>query len=111
MRLNFPIEIAGILYNVMEEDYKNNDIYNLGFCNSSNCEISLREGLPKDRLFETFVHELTHAMLTEAGFRYSEDDEHNEEFVERFSKTLFQVLLDNDFEIIKEYFYNLKEEG
>lgn len=110
MRLNFPIEIAGIIYNVMEEEYKHNDEYNLGFCNASECEISLREGLPNDRLFETFVHEMTHAMLIEAGFRYSEDDAHNEEFVERFSKTLFQVLLDNDFELIKEYFYNMKEE-
>ena len=28
-----------------------------------------------------------------------------EDFVERFSKALYQVILDNDFEEIKNYFY------
>lgn len=108
--VNFPIEIAGIMYNVLEEEYRGGGDGNLGYCNASNCEISLRTGLPEDRLFETFVHEITHAMLIEAGFRYEEDSTHTEDLVERFSKILFQVLINNDMEEIKNYFYNFKED-
>ena len=34
-----------------------------------------------------------------------EEGPHTEEFVERFSKALYQVILDNNFEEIKKYFY------
>ena len=99
--IDFPIEILGILYNVQEEEYKGMNEGNLGLC-----DITIRAGLTPDRGFETFVHELTHAILNEAGYRYcDEEGTHTEDFVERFSKALYQVILDNNFEEIKKYFY------
>ena len=68
--INFPIEILGILYNVQEEEYKGMNEANLGLCDATNCEITIRSGLTPDRGFETFIHELTHAVLNEAGYRY-----------------------------------------
>ena len=104
--INFPIEILGILYNVQEEEYKGMNEGNLGLCDATNCEITIRSGLTPDRGFETFIHELTHAVLNEAGYRYcDEEGPHTEDFVERFSKALYQVILDNDFEEIKNYLY------
>lgn len=104
--IKFPIEVLGILYNVQEEEYKGMNENNLGLCDTTNCEITIREGLTKDRAFETFIHELTHAILNEAGYRYEDEDgQHTEDFVERFSKALYQVILDNNFEEIKDYFY------
>lgn len=107
--ITFPIEVAGIMYEVKEEEYKGMNEANLGYCDSVACEISLRAGLTEDRTFETFIHELTHAMLTEAGYRYTDDEIHTEDFVERFSKVLYQVCISNDIEEIKNYFYNFKE--
>lgn len=104
--IDFPIEILGILYNVQEEEYKGMNEGNLGLCDTTNCEITIRSGLTPDRGFETFIHELTHATLNEAGYRYcDEEGTHTEDFVERFSKALYQVILDNNFEEIKKYFY------
>ena len=104
--IDFPVEILGILYSVKEEEYKGMNEGNLGLCDTTNCEITIRSGLTQDRGFETFIHELTHAVLNEAGYRYmDEEGPHTEEFVERFSKALYQVILDNNFEEIKNYFY------
>ena len=59
--IDFPIEILGVLYNVQEEEYKGMNEGNLGLCDTTNCEITIRSGLTPDRGFETFIHELTHA--------------------------------------------------
>ena len=63
--IDFPVEILGILYSVKEEEYKGMNEGNLGLCDATNCEITIRSGLTQDRGFETFIHELTHAVLNE----------------------------------------------
>jgi hypothetical protein len=62
-----------------------------------NAKIRIDGDMHRDRTNETLVHELIHAMMFEAGY-----DEHDEDFVRRFSAMLHQVLLDNDFTFVKE---------
>ena len=40
--INFPVEVLGILYNVQEEEYKGMNEGNLGLCDATNCEITIR---------------------------------------------------------------------
>ena len=52
--INFPIEVLGVLYNVQEEEYKGMNEGNLGLCDATNCEITIRSGLTPDRASATF---------------------------------------------------------
>ncbi|WP_096436525.1 hypothetical protein [Alteribacter populi] len=49
-------------------------------------------GLSEGKRLDVLIHELTHAIMYEAGF-----EEHEEDTVNRVGKVLTQVLRDNDF--------------
>jgi len=51
--------------------------------------IHIRKGLDTQILEQTFLHELTHAILFTMGKR----EDHNEEFIEGFSQLLHQYLV------------------
>lgn len=87
------VKVAGVNYSVEERDcviIDGNSKY-MGSCTYTNSTIELLNSLNDERKEETFVHELFHAILNEAGF-----DDHDEELVNRASKVLYQVLKEND---------------
>jgi hypothetical protein len=72
-------------------------IYNQwGHCRFGDNTIQIAEGLCESRRKDTLIHELTHAILFEAGY-----EAHEEELVNRVGKVLYQVLRDNDFDFIR----------
>lgn len=88
------VKVGGINYQVRFKDtVVVNGRDSLGSCSSDMAEIEISNTQSIDRKEETFVHELFHAILNEAGFK-----NHDEELVERVSKVLYQVLKDNTFD-------------
>lgn len=86
------VKVGGVHYDVEEKEFveiDGNKNY-MGKCSYVEAKIEIAKGLSKERAEETFVHELFHAVLNEAGY-----DEHDEELVIRASKVLYQVLRDN----------------
>lgn len=86
------VKVAGIEYNVKIKELVDNDPATYGSCVYHDAHIEIRKGLSKERAEQTFVHELMHATIFEAGYR---GDEY-EELVERLSVVLHQVLKEND---------------
>lgn len=87
------VKVAGIPYEVVEKAYVefNDNANALGCCIYDKALIEVKSTMSEERKEEVFVHELFHAILNEAGF-----DEHDEDFVNRASKVLYQVLKDNN---------------
>ena len=86
------VKVAGIEYKVQVKELVDNDPNTYGSCVYHDAHIEIRKGLSKERAEQTFVHELMHATIFEAGYR---GDEY-EELVERLSVVLHQVLKEND---------------
>ena len=60
-----------------------------GLCQPDLAKIKIEKGLDKDLADETFLHELTHAILFSLGH---DDLSYNETFVTMFSAALHQAL-------------------
>lgn len=86
------VKVAGIEYNVQIKELVDNDPNTYGSCVYHDAHIEIRKGLSRERTEQTFVHELMHATIFEAGYR---GDEY-EELVERLSVVLHQVIQEND---------------
>lgn len=86
------IKVCGMVYAVEEkEHFQNGDDRNLwGLCDYEQQKIYIRQSLSVQKKKQVLIHELTHAILHEAGF-----EEQDEDLVNRFSIILHQVLLDN----------------
>lgn len=87
------IRVVGLTYKVIvQEHFKSyDDERNLwGYCDYEQQTIYIRESLSEQKKKQVLIHELTHAMLHEAGYK-----EQDEEMVTRFSIVLHQVLNDN----------------
>ncbi|MCK1248878.1 phage protein [Streptococcus pseudoporcinus] len=87
------IQVAGMIYIVkVQEHFKAyDDDRNLwGYCDYEQQIIYIRESLSKQKKRQVLIHELTHAILNEAGYK-----EQDEELVNRFSIVLHQVLMEN----------------
>ncbi|EEO6565098.1 ImmA/IrrE family metallo-endopeptidase [Listeria monocytogenes] len=85
------IRVGGIWYEIKEVtavDIAGDKNY-LGACDYDNQTIEILESLPEARKRQVLIHELTHAILYEAGY-----PEHDEELVERFSIVAYQVIED-----------------
>lgn len=88
------VKVAGVTYTVEEKDVviiDGNANY-AGLCDYKDARIEILKEMNSERKEETFVHELFHAVLNEAGF-----DDHDEELVSRASRVLYQMLKDNHF--------------
>ncbi|EAF6697317.1 hypothetical protein AUQ54_01695 [Listeria monocytogenes] len=85
------IKVGGIWYEIKEVPAVTiaGDKNYLGACDYDNQSIEILESLPEARKKQVFIHELTHAMLYEAGYT-----EHDEELVERLSIVAYQVIED-----------------
>lgn len=92
------IKVAGINYDVQQVEYPNSNdgSVNLGLCNLEQSQIEINKHASQERQKQTLVHELTHAILFEAGLDW-EDEEDNEDVANRIGLVLYQVLTDNDF--------------
>ncbi|WP_244905652.1 hypothetical protein [Listeria newyorkensis] len=85
------VKVAGVIYNVVEKDLVVvGESAVLGSCDFDKTEIELKTGMSQTRKEQVFIHELTHAILFEAGFT-----EHDEDLVDRFAIVAHQVLKDN----------------
>ncbi|MDG3136748.1 ImmA/IrrE family metallo-endopeptidase [Streptococcus suis] len=86
-------KVCGMTYTVIvQEHFKaHDDDRNLwGYCDYEQQTIFIRASLSEQKKKQVLIHELTHAMLHEAGYK-----EQDEDMVNRFSIILHQVLVDN----------------
>lgn len=87
------IKVCGLIYTVLVTEYfkAGDDDRNLwGYCDHESQTIYIRESLSEQKKRQVLIHELTHAVLHEAGY-----PEQDEDMVNRFSIILHQVLQDN----------------
>lgn len=87
------IKVAGMTYLVkVQEHFKAyDDDRNLwGYCDYEQQIIYIRESLSEQKKRQVLIHEVTHAILNEAGYK-----EQDEELVNRISIVLHQVLKEN----------------
>ncbi|MBT0903998.1 hypothetical protein Si068_01085 [Streptococcus infantarius subsp. infantarius] len=87
------IKVCGMLYTLkIQEHFKAyDDDRNLwGYCDYEQQTIYIRESLSEQKKKQVLIHELTHAILHEAGYK-----EQDEDLVNRFSIILHQVVIDN----------------
>lgn len=99
------IKVGGIYYEVREVDYVEIDgsrDYN-GACWYVPLVIEIVRSLSRQKKKSVLVHELTHAIFFEAGFKQQEED-----VIDRVSKILLQVIEDND---LKKILNTLESEG
>lgn len=89
------VKVGGVSYQVAEVPFVeiSGDKNYGGSCDYQKCEIKLLASMSDERKNQIFAHELTHAILNEAGY-----DEHDEDMVNRMGIVLHQVLVDNEFE-------------
>lgn len=84
------IKVGGIHYSIEAKENVMKDTGSLGFCDYEGARIVVDASLAPERMQQVIIHELTHAIMFEAGF-----DEHDEDMVNRFGIVLHQVLCDN----------------
>jgi Zn-dependent peptidase ImmA (M78 family) len=92
MTKKISFKIGGCTYKIkMQKDLvRNMNLF--GMCNTADNTITVDSNVSIDRLEQTIVHELLHALLTESGYV---PDEQEEELVERLGITLHQFLREN----------------
>lgn len=96
MRNTIPIsyELFGSTWNIIWDNERMNDKQNYGECSYGEKTITLSntEGiykLSKDKINQTFYHELVHAIL---DTMHERDLSNNEKFVNTFSELLYQFV-------------------
>lgn len=87
------IKVGGLTYDVVEEEHfsSSDDDRNLwGYCDYEKLIIKIRKSLSDQKKKQVLIHELTHAIFHEAGYK-----EQDEDMINRVSLILFQVIQDN----------------
>ena len=87
------IKVGGLTYKIIEEEHfaAHDDDKNLwGYCDYEKQIIKIRASLSEQKKKQVLIHELTHAIFLEAGYK-----NHDEDMINRLSLVLFQVLQDN----------------
>ncbi len=97
--MTFPerVRIGSIDYKLVPEYSLATDNGRWGEIRYGSAEIAYLPSLEWSRLREVVVHEMTHAILMEAGY-----DEHTEEQADRIGRVLAMVLRDNDLTILRD---------
>ena len=91
--VNYTVEMLDVVECDGDKNY-------FGLCRYKENTLQILKELEVSRKRSVFVHELTHAILHEAGF-----DDHEEDTANRIAKILHQVIEDN---AIKKSINNLK---
>ena len=98
-KLPSRVKVAGTSYTVIEKEVisaNGNRNYD-GVCSYYEEQIEILEEMSWNRKKSTFVHELLHAAMFEAGMK-----EHDEALICRLAPVLTQVLSDNEFNWMRE---------
>lgn len=84
------IKVGGVNYSVAEKEnlIQKDELW--GEVNYFNTEINIDSSLSNDRKEQVLIHEVTHAIFLEAGYK-----EQDEDMINRVSIILHQVLKDN----------------
>lgn len=93
------VKIGGLVYQITEiEDLAHEERTPglMGCVDYHQLTIKLEKNLHKKVQEQTLVHEIVHGIFAESGY-----ESHEEEQVNRIAKTLYQVLIDNDFTFLK----------
>lgn len=91
------VKVGGVTYDVEIVDDLHGSDGEWGCIKYKRALIQLDSGLEQQIHNQTFVHEMTHAMLVEAGY-----SDHEEDMANRLGLVLYQVLKDNDLSFIRE---------
>ncbi|MBO1583235.1 ImmA/IrrE family metallo-endopeptidase [Bacillus sp. XF8] len=83
-------KIGGVKYNVQSVKGLAKEHGVLGQILYNDLIIKVDADLPRDRLEETFIHEVLHGIFHEAGY-----EEQDEDMINRVGKVLYQVIQDN----------------
>lgn len=93
------IKVGGIVYDVEFKELDAENGIQLGWCDYAKCKIEINNHNISDQKQEqTIVHEMTHAIIHEAGLDFDDDEE---DIVNRIGLVLYQVLKVNDFSWLK----------
>lgn len=90
MPLPTEVKVAGVTYTVKEQENLINIEDAWGRIDFFNSDIRVDKSLSDDRKEQSFIHEVTHAIFLEAGYKEQEED-----MINRVSIVLHQVLKDN----------------
>lgn len=93
------VKVGGITYKVKLEELVCYEGVNLGMCEKAKALITVNNHNVDEQVQkQTLIHEMTHAIIEEAGLEFGDD---NETITNQFALVLYQVLKDNDFSWIK----------
>lgn len=92
------IKVGGIYYDVEYKELLSESDTQLGWCRYDKARIEINNTVNEQVQEQTLIHELTHAIVREAGI----DDEIDEDNINKIGLILHQVLRDNDFSFIRE---------
>ena len=88
------IKVGGLIYDVEFKELEADEGVQLGWCKRTQTLIEVNNhNISKQLQQQTLIHEITHAILFEAGLEL----ENEEDAVNRIALVLHQVLKDNDF--------------
>ena len=93
------IKVGGIAYDVEFKELDSTDGVQLGWCDYAKSKIEINNhNVSEQKQKQTVIHELTHAIMHEAGLDLGDDEE---DVVNKVGLVLHQVLKDNDFNWLK----------
>mgnify|MGYP003990634271 CR=1 FL=1 len=97
MKIPKKVKIGGVYYPITQVENLYQDFNAWGRVDISTQQIYLQMNTPVSpisdgRMQQSLVHEIVHVMLDDVGHRELSKDE---DFVERFSNILYQVIEDN----------------
>lgn len=89
------VKVGGVYYTVEEQENLIHIEDAWGRIDFFNSHIRVDKALNHDRKVQSFIHEVTHAIFLEAGYK-----EQDEDMVNRVGNVLHQVLKDNSFDFL-----------
>lgn len=94
------IKIGGIDYAIVRKELKHDDGVQLGWCKYVEATIEINNhDVNEQKQTQTIIHEMTHAIIHEAGLGFGDDDER---VTNHLALILHQVLKDNDFSWVRD---------
>lgn len=94
------VKVGGIVYDVEFKELEAESGVQLGWCNYSKSKLEINNhNINLQKQEQTLIHEMTHAIMHEAGVGFGDDEER---VVNHISLILHQVLKDNDFSWLRE---------
>ena len=96
------LKVGGMIYEVVFKELEADDGgVQLGWCDYAKSKLEINNhNVSEPKQKQTVIHELTHAIIHEAGVGFGDDEER---VVNHIGLILHQVLRDNDFGWVREY--------